>query len=127
MVDPFPVDRRAQWQHRCHQSQVTLGGRWPNSYQAKHDRLSPHACKLFGRRRGRGGGQTFATRRESGTQSQNAERVGVGVAKRLALVQADIWAKRGEASDIYELDLLLRDEEACTKSAIGRLVDELAQ
>ena len=33
-----------------------------------------------------------------------AERVGVGVAKRLALVQADIWAKRNEAGDICELD-----------------------
>ena len=61
-------------------------------------------------------------RRDSGTQSQNAERIGVGVAKR----QADIWAKRGEASDMYELDPLLGEEEACTKSAIGRLVDELA-
>ena len=35
-----------------------------------------------------------------------AERVGVGVTKRLALVQADIWAKRSEAGDIYELDPL---------------------
>ena len=104
----------------------SLGGRWPNSCQAKQDRLSPHACKLLGRRRGRGGGETFANRHESGTQSQIAERVGLGVAKRLALVQADIWAKRGEARDMYELDPLPRDEEACTKSAIGRLVDKLA-
>ena len=44
----------------------------------------------------------------------------------LATVQADIWAKRGEADDIYELDPLLEEEEANTRSAIGRLVDELA-
>ena len=40
-----------------------------------------------------------------------AERVGIGVAKRLALVQADIWAKRSEAGDIYELDPLLVEEK----------------
>ena len=39
-----------------------------------------------------------------------AERVGVGVAKRLAVVQADIWAKRSEAGDIYELDPLVVEE-----------------
>ena len=38
-------------------------------------------------------------------EAQNAERIGVGVAKRLALVQADIWLKRGETGDIYGLDL----------------------
>ena len=35
-----------------------------------------------------------------------AERVGFGVAKRMALVQADIWAKRSEAGDIYETPTL---------------------
>ena len=70
VVDPFPFDRRAQWLHRCHQDQVTFGGRWPNSYRANKDRLSPHACKLFGRRSGRGCGETFVTRHVSGTQSR---------------------------------------------------------
>ena len=65
-MDPFPVDGRAHWLHMCRQGQVTLGGRWPNSYQAKQDRLPPHACKLSGRRFGRGGGETFVTRDESG-------------------------------------------------------------
>ena len=51
--------------------------------------------------------------------AKNAERIGVSVAKRLALVQSDIWAKRGEAGDIYELHPLLKEEEACTRSAIG--------
>ena len=55
-----------------------------------------------------------------------AERVGVGVAKRLALVQADIWAKRSEAGDIYELDPLLVEEATCTRTAFSTLVDELA-
>ena len=36
-------------------------------------------------------------------KAQHAERIGVSVAKRLALVQAEICAKRGEAGDIYEL------------------------
>ena len=40
------------------------------NFQAKQDRFSPHACKLFGGRRGRGGGETFAARLEPGTQSQ---------------------------------------------------------
>ena len=40
-------------------------------------------------------------------KAKKAERVGIGVAKRLALVQADIWAKRGAAGDIYELELLV--------------------
>ena len=55
-----------------------------------------------------------------------AERVGFGVAKRLALVQADIWAKRSEAGDIYELDPLLVEETTCTRTAFSTLVDELA-
>ena len=59
-------------------------------------------------------------------EATKAERIGVGVAKRLALVQADIWAERGEAGEICELDPLLEEEEVCTRSAIGRLVDELA-
>ena len=41
------------------------------------------------------------------------------MAKRLALVQA-------ESGDICELDPLLEEEEACTRSGIGRLADELA-
>ena len=49
------------------------------------------------------------------------------MAKRLALVQADIWAKRGAAGDIYELEPLVVAEETRTRSAIGKLVDELAQ
>ena len=53
-----------------------------------------------------------------------AERVGVGVAKRLALVQADIWAKRSEA--IYELDPLVVEEATCTRTALSTLADELA-
>ena len=60
-------------------------------------------------------------------KAKKAERIGIGVAKRLALVQADIWAKRGAAGDIYELEPLLAVEETCTRSAIGKLVDELAQ
>ena len=59
-------------------------------------------------------------------EAKKAERIGVNVAKCLAFVQADIWASRGEAGDICELDLLLREEDACTRSAFGRLVDELA-
>ena len=55
-----------------------------------------------------------------------AERVGVGVAKQLALVQADIWAKRNEAGDIYELDPLLVEKPICTRTAFSTLVDELA-
>ena len=55
-----------------------------------------------------------------------AERVGVGVAKRLALVQADTWAKRSEAGDIYELDPLVVEEATCTRTAFSTLVDELA-
>ena len=60
-------------------------------------------------------------------EAKKAERIGIGVAKRLALVQADIWAKRCAAGDICELELLLAVEETCTSSAIGKLVDELAQ
>ena len=60
-------------------------------------------------------------------EAKKAERIGIGVAKRLALVQADIWAKRGAAADIYELEPLLTVEETRTRSAIGKLVDELAQ
>ena len=55
-----------------------------------------------------------------------AERVGFGVAKRLALVQADIWAKRNEAGDIYELDPVLVEETTCTRTAFSTLVDDLA-
>ena len=56
-------------------------------------------------------------------EAKKAERIGIGVAMRLALVQA----KRGAAGDICELELLLAVKETCTRSAIGKLVDELAQ
>ena len=56
-----------------------------------------------------------------------AERIGMGVAKRLALVQADMWAKRGAAGDTYDVEPLVVAEESCTRSAIENLVDELAQ
>ena len=60
-------------------------------------------------------------------KAKKAERVGIGVAKRLALVQADIWAKRGAAGDIYELEPLVVAEETSTRSATVKVVDELAQ
>ena len=60
-------------------------------------------------------------------KAKKAERVGIGVAKRLALVQADMWAKRGAAGDIYELETLVVAEETCTRSAIEKVVDELGQ
>ena len=41
-------------------------------------------------------------------------------------MQADIWAKRSEAGDIYELDPLLVEEATCTRTAFSTLVDELA-
>ena len=60
-------------------------------------------------------------------KAKKAGRIGIGVAKRLALVQADIWAERGAAGDIYELEPLVAAVETCTRSANGKLVDELAQ
>ena len=60
-------------------------------------------------------------------KATQAERVGIGVAKRLALVQADMWAKRGAAGDIYELEPLVVAEEMSTRSVIEKVVDELAQ
>ena len=59
-------------------------------------------------------------------EAKKTERVGIGVAKRLALVQADIWAKR-DAGDIYELEPLVVAEEMSTRSTIEKVVDELAQ
>ena len=90
----------------------------------KQNKIAFHhmLCKPFGRRGGRGGGEASVARYESGTYSQkghSASEFGVGVAKRWALVQADIWVKRGEAGDIYELDPLQREEDARTRSAIG--------
>ena len=49
-----------------------------------------------------------------------------GAHRGLAPMQADFWAKRGEAGDIYDLDPLLEEEEVNTRSAIERLVEELA-
>ena len=59
-------------------------------------------------------------------KAKKAERIGVGVAKRLALVQADIGAKRNETGDIYELDSLLDEEATCTWTVFSKLVDDLA-
>ena len=59
-------------------------------------------------------------------RAKEAERIGVCASKRLALVQVDIWAERGEAGAIYEHDPLLEVGKACTRSAFGRLVGELA-
>ena len=126
VVDPFPADRRAQRGHRCYQGKVAFGRRWPG-HQTKQDRFPPHACKLPGRRGGRGSGKTpcYPILNLERT-AKKAERIGVGVAKRLALVQADIWAKRSEAGDIYELDPLLVEETTCTRTVFSTLVDDLA-
>ena len=59
-------------------------------------------------------------------KAKKAERIGVGVAKRLALVQADTWANRSEAGDIHELDPLLVEEATCTRTDFSTLVDDLA-
>ena len=59
-------------------------------------------------------------------KAKRAERIGVGSAKRLALVQADIWAKRSVAGDIYEFDPLLVEEATCTRTVLSTLVDEMA-
>ena len=66
-------------------------------------------------------------KRRLNDKAKKAERVGIGVAKRLALVQADIWAKRGAAGDIDELEPLVAAEETRTTSAVETVVDELAQ
>ena len=50
-------------------------------------------------------------------KAKKAERIGIGVANRLALVQADI----------HELEPLVVAEETCTRSAVGKMADELAQ
>ena len=59
-------------------------------------------------------------------KAKKAERIGVGVAKRLALVQADMWAKRNEAGDINELDPLLEEEATCTRTVFSKHVGDLA-
>ena len=55
---------RGMWREVSH-----TGVSWNGGHMAC-DRFPPHACKLFGRCCGRGGTETFVTRRESGTQSQ---------------------------------------------------------
>ena len=59
-------------------------------------------------------------------KAMRTERIDVSVAKRLALVQADIWAKHEEAGDIYELDELLAPTEASALSSLEKLVGEIA-
>ena len=58
-------------------------------------------------------------------KAKKTERIGVCVAKRLSLVQADIWAKHCEAGVIYELDPLLEVEGAvhkvCCRKVGGRI------
>ena len=55
---------RSMWREVSH-----TGVSW-NRGQMAYERFPPHACKLFGRCCGRGGSETFVTRRGSGTQSQ---------------------------------------------------------
>ena len=57
---------------------------------------------------------------------RRAERTIFFVTKRLALVQADIWAKREVAGDIYELDEWLEPAEVSTLSSLEKLVGEIA-
>ena len=57
---------------------------------------------------------------------KRVERTGFFVAKSLALAQADTWAKREVAGDIYELDELLESAEVSTLSSLEKLVREIA-
>ena len=95
-------------------------------YHAKQDRLPPHANSLADVVAEEAAKRLLPDLNLE-RKAKKAERIGIGVAKRLALVQADIWAKRGAAGDKNELEPLLAVEETCTRSAIGKLVDELAQ
>ena len=127
MVDPFPADRRAQRCHRCYQGKVAFGRRWPVSHQTKQDRFPPHACKLLADVVAEEAAKRLLPDLKNlERKAKKAERIGVGVAKRLALVQADIWAKRSKAGDICELDPLLVEEATCTRTVFSTLVGDLA-
>ena len=122
MVNPLPADRRAQWGHSCHQSQVTPGRRGPSVItQSKigfHHTLANSLADVVAEE----AEKRLLPDLNLERKARKAERIGSGVAKRLALVQACIWAKRGAAGDIYELEPLLPVQETCTRSAIGKLV-----
>ena len=85
--DLFPADRRAHWPHRCHQGQVTLGGRWPPAIKqntiAFHHMLANSLADVL----------PYMNLE----QKAKKERTGVSVAKMLALVQADVRAKNAES------------------------------
>ena len=53
-------------------------------------------------------------------KANKAEPIGIGVPNRLALVQADVWEKRGAAGDIYELEPLVAVEEKCWTTWLSR-------
>ena len=111
MVDPFPADRSTQWLRRCHQGQVALAGRWAAIKQNKiacHHMLVNSSADVVVE----DAAKRLLPDMNLELKAKNAESIVVGVAKRLALVQADTWAKRGEAGNFYELDPLLREEEA---------------
>ena len=74
-----------------------------------------HACKLFSGRRGRGGAEAFAARHESGAEGQKCG------AHRSECGQTFGASASGHVGT--KLDPLLQEEEANTRSAIGRLVD----
>ena len=127
MVNPFPADRRAQWvtdvvKVKSHLEDVGPSVVTQNKIGFHHvlanslaDVVAEEAAKRL----------LLDLNLEC--KAKKAELIGIGVAKSLALVQADIWAKRGAARDIYDLEPLLAVEETCTRSAIGKLEDELAQ
>ena len=60
-------------------------------------------------------------------KAERCEQTRTLVAKRLAMAQADIWTKREEADEIYELVPLKELEVATTHSSIVRLVGEIGK
>ena len=60
-------------------------------------------------------------------RAERCDQIGTRVAKRLALVQAEMWAKREEAGEVHKLAPVQELEVVTLQSSMERLVEELGK
>ena len=128
VVNPAPADRRAQWGHRCHQSQVTLGWRGPISHHEKQDRPPPHADSLADVVAEEAAKRLLLVLNLE-RKAKMAERIGIGVAKRGGNMQKvchwEAGGRTGSArpfarSSQQGLEMFLEPNSLCPAAMRGR-------
>ena len=129
MVYTLPIDRRTHWTHAHLQSQVALDLGTSKSVAIKQKKIEYHHM-LANSLSDVVADEASKRLLPDLNHEQRAERcdqIGTSVAKRLALVQADMRVKREEAGEFHEVAPVQELEVVTMQFSIERLMKELGK